>query len=532
MVVKMFEKLGDDIASVASGEGDAGKVLNIMSGGLNEGISMAADEAGLFKTEKPAEQKVERIEKTEEEKSKLREAIDNRAAQTEGLYDPSKLQTRQEGVSALGDALNRNTAQVDMNQLGGVRPTTVGPIGDRQTVQFDRSRVDTGAGQFQAQDTGPVSMDRTGLGQVGYQAGEGAQAQSALLQALQQQAAGQGPSVAQQQFQQANEAAIQAGMAQQASLRGGFDPAMARQIQMSQADLQAQAARDSAQARMQEQLTAQQTLANVAGTMEGQNIDVRQQDIQQREQDIQMAERDALLEQASKELGVNAEKYRADAAARAADQEITMATEVANLQDKAISQKFEAETEALLKQADLDSAAARTEFTTKADVLSKNMIEQNANLRTAYNGDVQAFNNDVNYANQMIMAGIREGASIADMKMQLEMEFIQDGIDQENAKIRAENAHNAAMVAWKQSINDMRTGIFTNAIGGAADAAAMVYGAPPGTGSAMTDAILPSTSTPMQGAANPTGTLTQQNQAMQQSWGLQSAPTYSGPLRP
>lgn len=560
MADNFFTKLGDRAAGTVkrAAKGDVGALaegaLAVGTLGQSMALSQAADEIGLFKKEKPAKAALERIEKTDEEKGKLRGALEKRGQDIDRIYDPSQVKTSAENTSALGRALVDQTQTVSPEQLGNVERAQVSEGGTRPTVMLDRSRVDTGAGKFDtsAVDTGPVRVDRTGLEQVartdGYQAGQGAAAQSALLQALQQQAAGQGPSLATGQFQQAQDAALAASLAQQASLRGGFDPAAARQIRQSAADLQAQAARDAAQARIQEQMQAREQLAGVAETMETQNLEAaaqditeRGQDITQRAQDVQLAERDALLEKASKELGVDVEKYRADSESRAAQQEIDMAKTQATLEDSAVREQFQANLERDLKQADIDSSAFELEYSTKADVAVKNMMETNASLRTAYNGDVKALHNDMMYYNDLLKEKRGQENALSAARAQLEMDFIADGLSAENAKIRADNLHRAAMVTWQQSINDMRTGIAKDALGAALDGAAMMAGMPPGIASGVSDAALSGATgggtpaPPLLSAGNqvgPAAPIMSQQQGLQESWGLESPPAYVGPYRP
>lgn len=96
--------------------------------------------------------------------------------------------------------------------------------------------------------------------------------QMQLMAQLQQQAAGQGPSLAGGQLSQGIEASIAAQQAALASARGGVNPALARQAMQTGAEMRGQEAMQAAQLRMQEQLNAQQAL----GTLAGQG---RQQDI-------------------------------------------------------------------------------------------------------------------------------------------------------------------------------------------------------------------------------------------------------------
>ena len=117
------------------------------------------------------------------------------------------------------------------------------------------------------------------------------QAQMGLMNQLQTQAAGGGPSLAGEQLRMGNEQAIAAQQAAMASQRGGFNPALARQSQQQMAQIQGGEAAKAAQLRMQEQLNAQQALGQLAG--------------QGRGQDIGLATTNAQLGQANQQLGAD-----------------------------------------------------------------------------------------------------------------------------------------------------------------------------------------------------------------------------------
>lgn len=125
-------------------------------------------------------------------------------------------------------------------------------------------------------------------------------AQAGLMQRLTAQSQGQGPSVAEMQLKQAQEANIAATMAQLASARGGANPMLQRQAMTTSADIQAQTARDAAAARMQEQLAAQGLLGQVSGQAAGQGI-------QARSQDMSLATNQAGLNQDAALAGFNAQ---------------------------------------------------------------------------------------------------------------------------------------------------------------------------------------------------------------------------------
>ena len=103
--------------------------------------------------------------------------------------------------------------------------------------------------------------------------------QMALANQLSQQAAGVGPSVAQNQMRQAQQGNLAATFAQLASARGQANPAMARGTMQTAANINNQLATDSATARLQEQMAAAGMLGNVAGAARGQDIGVQGQQL-------------------------------------------------------------------------------------------------------------------------------------------------------------------------------------------------------------------------------------------------------------
>lgn len=148
---------------------------------------------------------------------------------------------------------------------------------------------------FQAAQIGQLpGMERTQIGMVDpaqaaqIQAGgnfnQAMAAQSGLLGQLQQQASGQGPSIADMQMQKGMEANLAANRAQLASARGGTNPLMARQVLQTSADIQAKTAQDAAMARLQEQMAAQNQLATVSGQARVQSFEEASQQAQLQQQ--------------------------------------------------------------------------------------------------------------------------------------------------------------------------------------------------------------------------------------------------------
>lgn len=99
--------------------------------------------------------------------------------------------------------------------------------------------------------------------------------QQAFIQALQMQSAGLGPSVAQNQLNQATNTNLSNAMGMAASARGVNPALAARQAQQSGAQMNQQAAGQAATMRAQEQLGAQGMLGNQLNTMQTQNLQMQ-----------------------------------------------------------------------------------------------------------------------------------------------------------------------------------------------------------------------------------------------------------------
>lgn len=123
--------------------------------------------------------------------------------------------------------------------------------------------------------------------------------QQTLAQALLAQSQGQGPSLAQSQLQQATDRNLQQALALQASQRCASAGQGLRNIGMQAANINQQAAQQSAALRMQEQMAAQQQLGGVLESGRGQDIGlaVNQAQLNQQAQ-IQQAQLQAQQAQA------------------------------------------------------------------------------------------------------------------------------------------------------------------------------------------------------------------------------------------
>lgn len=168
----------------------------------------------------------------------------------------------------------------------------------------------TGAGAFlsalglQGPQLADLSKRYNPTGAIDYgQSDEMRKRQGALATMLEEQAAGQGPSIAQQQLQRGTEAAMAQAAALGRSQAGQGAGLQQRNIAQQQAQIGQQAASDSAMVRMQEQLQARSALGNILQGARGQDI----QSATERARLQQEAERDkygALERQQQRELDI------------------------------------------------------------------------------------------------------------------------------------------------------------------------------------------------------------------------------------
>ncbi len=151
------------------------------------------------------------------------------------------------------------------------------------------------------------------MGKMPGMAGAGAadpfrQGQMQLMQQLQNQAAGTGPSIAGNQMQQGQEAALAQNIAMANSARGGANPLMARQALQTNAMQGGKMAADMSNLRLQEQMQAQQMLGGIAG--QGRQGDLGQNqlavDAQYKQAGIQQAYADLQAKYAA--MGLDADK--------------------------------------------------------------------------------------------------------------------------------------------------------------------------------------------------------------------------------
>lgn len=171
------------------------------------------------------------------------------------IADPLDLDTKLTG-GKIGDAIGKNNPFKKTNVPKPTGPTAPAAVtAPDPGLQFNKT-------------TGPVA------GQIGFTPsqvqlnvpGQFRDTQAGLISQLEAMSRGEGPSLAENQYRQAQEANIAAQRAAMASARGGAgaQAAMARTAAQQGAQIGAQTAIGAGQLRLQEQLAAQQALAGVA----------------------------------------------------------------------------------------------------------------------------------------------------------------------------------------------------------------------------------------------------------------------------
>jgi len=158
-------------------------------------------------------------------------------------------------------------------------------IADAQKLTAPTMTDFRGGGNIQGQDAYKAAQIKQVDGPLAATINQDQQAQfraqqMGLANQLSEQAAGRGPSLAAEQFQQAQKANQAAAFAQMASQRGGPSAMGARNTQMAVQGIQAQTARDAAMGRIQEQMTARQQLGSVLEQGRGQDINLAAQQAQ------------------------------------------------------------------------------------------------------------------------------------------------------------------------------------------------------------------------------------------------------------
>ncbi len=248
-------------------------------------------------------------------------------------------------------------------------------------------------------------------------------AQLGLQGQLQAAAAGQGPSVANLQLQQATQQNLKAQMAAAASMRGGVNPALAqRNLGLQGAATGQQAAAQSAMIKMQEQQAAQANLGNLLSGVRGQDINMAQTQAQLNQQ---AALQNAAQRQAA--FGQNAGfLQQANMQNAQLGQNMTLANMDAWNQRNAMQAQLNQGVNLANMQGLNQYGIAQGQLNQQA-MLSNQDWQNKAQFQNAQNQQQMAMQN---MQNQLQMAGLNDAQIQAMMKMQFGVNAAQMGASQ------------------------------------------------------------------------------------------------------
>jgi hypothetical protein len=211
-----------------------------------------------------------------------------------GKTDQTGVNAAQDGVAgsgaraaAMAAALQKNPTQFQVVSAPKVGPASRISMPDQvQAQQIEAQQIAAGEAQSMMVDPAQIAaLERAEAAAIQRGDEQGVRAsQMALAQALQAQADGTAPSLAEMQLQRQNEQAIKQQLALAGSQRG-MTPAMAqRQAAMNIGNLAAEQGARAAELRIQEQQAARAQLADVLGQTRGMDVNLASQQAQLNQQ--------------------------------------------------------------------------------------------------------------------------------------------------------------------------------------------------------------------------------------------------------
>jgi hypothetical protein len=184
-----------------------------------------------------------------------------------GTFDPNR--TAAYGNQAgYGDG---SKFQADFQQFHKDLPGEIGNVWDKINGAYDPAQISLNQQAGQTGAAAQAGATAYSAGPNGAQQGQTRDMQMALIQQLQDQAAGRGPSLAQMQLQQGTDRNMSQAMALGQSQRGAGAAGMAKGIQGQQAGIAQGMAGDAAMLRLQEQMSARGMLGQQLGGVRGQD---------------------------------------------------------------------------------------------------------------------------------------------------------------------------------------------------------------------------------------------------------------------
>lgn len=189
------------------------------------------------------------------------------------------------GSALGGDSKNAGILGVGQYKANGIdinnKAFTDTKAQDALKAQFANQMLQANARKAQQVAAGNIGAERINAAQIDpSQQAQFRGGQAQLVSDLQAQAAGNGPSLAQDQLRQGTDRNIAQAMALQASQRGTNAASGMRNIAQNTALANQQAAQQAATLRVQEQLAGREQLGNVLGAARGQDIGLASTDAQ------------------------------------------------------------------------------------------------------------------------------------------------------------------------------------------------------------------------------------------------------------
>lgn len=287
----------------------------------------------------------------------------------------------------LNEAQGRQAPTVDQVNLGKANTVTAATIGNEERINAAKlgpAATMSAATVAPTTNAQAASIDQSQQAQ--FRAG-----QSGLAAQLQAQAAGQGPSLAQSQLQQGTNRNIAQAMALAASQRGSTAGQGLRQIAQQTTAANQQAAQQSADLRMQEQMAARQQLAGVLGQGREADIGLAASQAQlQQQAALQNADAANTAGLAQAQLAQQASMSNQDALNQFASQQAQLSQQ-ASLANQAANNQFMLEQAGLTQQAGLANQAAKNQFALEQGnlTLQGRLANQNAALQQTGLNDAQ-----------------------------------------------------------------------------------------------------------------------------------------------
>ena len=338
-------------------------------------------------------------------------------ADTSGV-EAAMQQVQGVGSKAAGVAQSVASRPVQAERVSGPGRMSAAQVAEAERVRGTLAGVE--AGQAEAASFTPAQIQAMREAEAARIARDDAgirDRQLALAQALEAQAAGTGPSVAEQQLRRSGEQAIAAQAALAASARGGNPILAQRQAAQQTAAIQQDLAGRAAELRLQEQAQARQALGAVLGETRGQDIGVSTEQarlLQQAELSNVEAQRQRALAQAQLEQGAaqfaateqgatsrfNVEQgLRADLANREADLRAALADQAAVQQSQQFNAKARDEMTRFAADANLRASLANQAATLQAqgmtlDAIAKFMGLEQDSVKSILGSQTEMFKAD------------------------------------------------------------------------------------------------------------------------------------------